>query len=461
MLETYNTVLVDSVRNLIKNARESPILYFWFGFMLLFSILSISVLSVVIIWTEAEINIMDVFFTIFFLFMMKSSVDFYRYFIKSSQVSYALSTPVSQRKTTFEIFLVVFWVQLGLWALFSGIYTLILSASGVYMGHPELYVIFTLGVILSTILGSTVALHFFSIHRLRLIPIGIFLLCLWFFNNIFSIIMIILASVVFLFWSLRNSLDSFQYAKRKERIKDIELVGIRNVKAAIINKETTIIWRDNLLSSFIFSSVSTGIFIGYLTAFGDETVIPEVLRTITERLSPLVYAFLGTYIVIMYTAVFPSLNLFLAEEKTMWLLRLMPISNKKIIKSKVSSLTLSFIASIPYVAFFIAFAGLKYLLFSLWLLVFSYLMAVILSVPIGAKYVGKKSDILVLYSVAMLLFIILGITMSLISLFDLQSIEIGFFYIISILIEIGFLFGSLHLSSNIITLYSKKQKISS
>ena len=114
MLETYNTVLTNASRNLKKNIENTPLLYFLFTIMIIFSMGMMAMLTLFFINNNVEIELNDVFFIIFFMFLMKSSYDFYRYFNKSNPVTYSLSTPVTQFKTVFEIFLVIFWIQLGL-----------------------------------------------------------------------------------------------------------------------------------------------------------------------------------------------------------------------------------------------------------------------------------------------------------------------------------------------------------
>ena len=114
MFETYSALLTEIVRNLYRNARESPVLYIWFICMLVFSLIMFAVLTQFMINYEITLKIKDIVLSLCFLFLVKSSADFHRYFSKSSVVSYAFSTQMSQKKTLFEIFLVVFWVNIGL-----------------------------------------------------------------------------------------------------------------------------------------------------------------------------------------------------------------------------------------------------------------------------------------------------------------------------------------------------------
>ena len=52
--------------------------------------------------------------------------------------------------------------------------------------------------------------------------------------------------------------------------------------------------------------------------------------------------------------------------------------------------------------------GFENIIFVTWLLVFSFIASAILAIPMGVKYVGKKSDVMLLYSVTMILFVVLS-----------------------------------------------------
>ena len=220
MLETYAVVLTDSYRHLLSNIRSSPILYIWFGFMLMFSIGTLGVLTLFFLRSEVFINIDDVFFAVFFLLVMKAGYDFHRYFIKASSLSYALSCPVSHRKTVFEVFLVVFWIQLGMWVLFSSLYHVVLVTGGVTLGYPLIYLRFTVGVMLASIVGVLITMHYFSAKRYKLIPIGILLGVLWYVRDFSVLIVITVCCLVYLVWSLRDVLSSYLFVPRKERKKE-------------------------------------------------------------------------------------------------------------------------------------------------------------------------------------------------------------------------------------------------
>jgi hypothetical protein len=243
---------------------------------------------------------------------------------------------------------------------------------------------------------------------------------------------------------------------RKDRQKENKQAKMRTMRSAIFFKETTVLWRDRLLSSFVVTSVATGGFIGYLAVFGKDLFIPESLRIQAEQFLPSVYVSLGIYIVIIFTAVFPAINMFLIEEQTMWVMRHLPISEKTFVTGKVYALVLPFVCSIPFLAYYIAFAGTRFLVFSIWFLVFSYLAGVIISLPFGAKYVGKKSDVLVLYCVALLVFgvvsVAAGIDAVVGKFFSAYHI---LFYVVTIAAEVVFLFASIEIAAHVMAVKQK------
>lgn len=199
-------------------------------------------------------------------------------------------------------------------------------------------------------------------------------------------------------------------------------------------------------------SISTALGTGYLYKYGTDLFIPESIQKIVGGFLPSMFVFLGCYVVIMYTAVFPALNLFLTEEKTMWILRTLPVKNETIVYGKTLALSLCFLTALPYLAFIPIFVGVSDLGFLLWFLIFSFLAAVILAIPLGVKYAGKKSDILLLYSVAMILFVILGtVGAGLNILRSFTTISILPLYFQLIILEVLLLFFSFKLSSRILT----------
>jgi hypothetical protein len=256
-------------------------------------------------------------------------------------------------------------------------------------------------------------------------------------------------------WSVSHLLDSYRFVKRKERTKERTQVHLRDALRTIFFKETTVVWRERLFFSFVFMSVSTALGTGYLYLYGTDLFIPESLQKIIGGFLPSMFVFLGCYIVVMYTAVFPALNLFLTEEKTMWILRNLPVKNETIVYGKTMMLGLCFITAIPYLAFIPIFLGVNDLVFIFWFLGFSFLAAVIIAVPLGVKYVGKKSDILLLYSVAMILFVILGVVGAGVNLLrHFATFTILPLCVLLLLLEVSLLFLSLKLSARILSIPS-------
>ena len=116
----------------------------------------------------------------------------------------------------------------------------------------------------------------------------------------------------------------------------------------------------------------------------------------------------------------------------------------------ISSLILCFIAGLPFVPIMIIFVGIENLLYLSWFLVFAYLISVIIALPIGAKYIGKKSDIMLLYSVTMILLIILGIG-SFISVYIWNNLPFPIIpSILIILLEFVALYVSVRISDKIL-----------
>ena len=161
---------------------------------------------------------------------------------------------------------------------------------------------------------------------------------------------------------------------------------------------------------------------------------------------------MGVFTVVIYTAVFPALNLFLNEENTMWIIRHVPVSNDILIFGKTSALALCFISAIPFIPYISIFMGFENIVFLTWFLIYSFIACVIISAPLGVKYVGKKSDIMLIYSISMILFVVLGagayIGYIVENMFDYYILV----YLFILLIEIFVLYISLKLSSKIYAL---------
>jgi hypothetical protein len=245
-------------------------------------------------------------------------------------------------------------------------------------------------------------------------------------------------------------MSSHQFIRRKKRVKEKSQIKKRNVIGALFNREITVIWRDKLFYSFIFSSCVTGFGAGYLFLYGDKLFIPESLLELYGGFLPSMFVFMGVFVVIVYTGVFPALNLFLNEEKTMWIIRHIPLKSETIVFGKTSALALCFATSIPFIPYISIFIGFDKIVFLVWFLIFSYIAGIIISVPLGVKYVGKKSDIMLLYSIAMILFAVLGSAAMLGIIIENQFSYPILFYVLILLVEIVVLYVSLKISSKIL-----------
>ena len=454
MFETTKVVLTDNTRSLIKKLKDAPFLYIMFSGMIIFSIVifSFATYFLINIETNLDISLEDVFFIVFFIFFLKTVADFYNNFTKSQLVTYALSTQVSQKKTAYEIFLAVLLTELIIWFSFSLMFLFILSTFKININYPFEYLLFTLGVITASFIGCAISINFFSPKKYRLFPMLVLLGFYFYVSNPIFVVLTLPLAIIHCTWSIKNSMESYLFSKRRERTKERSLVKIHSIIKAQFHRETTVLWRDKLLFSFVFTSITTGLFSGYLFLYGDEILIPETLRQTLGGFLPSMFLFLGVYVVVMYTSVFPALNLFLNEEKTIWIIRYLPVKNDTIIYGKVSALSLCFLTSIPFLPYILIFTGFDRLGFLLWFLVFSYIAGIIVSVPLGVKYVGKKSDILLLYSVSMILFLVLGLMISFVNLIEKFFGYPIIFYLLILLFEIFILYLSLKFSSQILAL---------
>jgi len=454
MFETTKIVLIENKRSLFKKIKDSPILYLMFIIMIFFSVFIFSFAAFFLINIETNLNISleDVFFIVFFIFLLKTVADFYNNFIKSQKATYSLSTQVSQKKTAFEIFLSVLLTQLVIWFSFSILFLFSLSTFKINIYYPFEYLLFTLGVITASFIGCAISINFFSPKKYRLLPMLILIGFYFYVGHQVYIVFNLPLAITHCAWSLNNSMESYLFSKRKERTKERSLVKTHGIIKAQFYREITTLWRDKLLFSFVFTSITTGLISGYFFLYGEEILIPESLRQTFGDFLPSMFLFLGVYIVVMYTAVFPALNLFLNEEKTMWLIRHLPVRNDNIVFGKVSALALCFLTSIPFLPYVSIFTGFDRLFFLLWFLVFSYIAGVIVSIPLGVKYVGKKSDILLLYSVSMILFLILGVTIGFINIIEKFFFNPTVFYLLILFFEVFTLYLSLKFSSKILSL---------
>jgi hypothetical protein len=454
MFETTKIVIAENSRSLKSKIKESPFLYLIFTGTILFSVFvfAYAFFFFVYIGINLEITLEDIFFTVFFLFLLKSAADIYNNYVKSSSVSYSLSTQVNQKKTIAEIFIAVLLIELVIWFSFSLLFLLSLMIFKVNIYYPLEYFYFTIGVISAVCLGTSISIFFFSPKRYRILPPLIFLGFCFISRQPLYVLLTLPLAIFHVSWSIKNSMDSHLFSKRKERIKDKSNIKIRNTIMAFFHRETTVLYRDKLLFSFIFTSVSTGLFSGYLFVNGNEILIPESIRGQIGTFLPSMFMFLGIYVVVMYAGVFPALNLFLNEEKTMWILRHIPIRNDKIIFGKVSSLSLCFLTTIPFIPYIMIFTGINKIVFLVFFLIFSYIAGIIISVPLGVKYVGKKSDIMLLYSVSMILFVLLGFASVIVNIIERSFPYPIVLYVLILSLEIVVLYLSIKLSSKILSL---------
>jgi hypothetical protein len=451
MFETTKLLLTEIARSLRQKIHTSPILYMFFIAMIFFSIVMFAFLTFFLIHTKTMVNFMDVFYSVFFLLLMKSAADMHTYFVTSPRAAYSLSTPVSHRRTVGEIALTVILVNSGLWFAFSLLYLLVLAGLRVSINYPMEYVMFSMDVLCAIILGCSLALHFFSARSYRIAPSLVLLLFFWYSQNMVFIATMLPVAVLHLAWSLSHSLDSYRFVRRKERNAERTQAHVRPILWTLFHREVTVIWRERLFFSFVFMSVTTALGTGYLYLHGAELFLPESLQKMIGGFLPSLFVFVGCYVVVMYAAVFPALNLFLSEEKTMWILRNLPVKNETIVYGKTLALSLCFMTTIPFLAFIPTFLGIKDLWFLLWFLGFSFLAAVIIAVPLGVKYVGKKSDILLLYSVAMVLFVLLSITGAGVNLLRHSArISILWLCLLLLMLEMTLLFLSLKLSARLL-----------
>jgi len=457
MLETSRLLLTEITRNLHRKMKSSPILYTFFSAMIFFSIVMFAFLTFFLLHTKTTFNFMDVFYTVFFLLLMKSATDMHTHFIIAPQASYALSTYVAHRNTVGEIVLIILLMNIGLWFSFSLLYILVLSALRTPLNYPIEYLLFSINIMIAILLGCSLVLHFFSLKQYRMIPTLVLLVFFWFSQSLLFVACMLPLAILHCGWSLSHSLDSYRFVKRKERTKEHAQVHLRGPLQAMFYREVTIIWRERLYLSFISMSITTALGTGYLYLYGTDLFIPESIRKLVSGFLPTLFVFLGCYIVIMYAAVFPALNLFLTEEKTMWILRNLPLKNETIIYAKTLALSLSFLATLPFLAFIPIFLGVDDLLFLLWFLGFSFLAAIIIAIPLGVKYVGKKSDILLLYSVAIILFILLSIVGAGVNLLrNVTALSILPLCLLLLLLEFTILFLVLKLSTMLLSFPFKK-----
>ena len=141
MFETTKIILTENSRSLFSKIKDSPILYLIFTGTILFSVFvfAYAFFFFVKIGINLDITIEDVFFTVFFLFLLKSAADVYNNFVKSSALSYPLSTQVNQKKTVAEIFIGILLIELIIWFSFSLLFLLSLLVFKINIYYPFEY----------------------------------------------------------------------------------------------------------------------------------------------------------------------------------------------------------------------------------------------------------------------------------------------------------------------------------
>jgi len=457
MLETSIILLKEITRNLRHKMKTSPILYAFFSAMIFFSIVMFAFLAFFLLHTNISFNFIDVFYAVFFLLLMKSASDIHTQFVSAPQVSYALSTQVPPRRTVAEIMLSIFLINIVIWFSFSLLFLLVLSGLHVPIDYPVEYGLFSINVVIAILLGCSLSLHLFSAKKYRMIPTLLLLLLIWSSQSLLFTASMFPLALLHCFWSLSHPMDSYRYVSRKERTSEQGQVHLHSTLQTLFAREVTVIWRERLFFSFVFMSITTALGTGYLYLYGTDLFIPESIQQYVGGFLPSLFVFLGCYIVIMYAAVFPALNLFLTEEKTIWILRNLPLTNETIVYGKTLALSLCFLTTLPFLAFVPLFLGVDDLLFLIWFLGFSFLAAVIIAIPLGVKYVGKKSDILLLYSVAMILFVLLSVVgASMNVLRSATTFPILPLCILLLFLEMTLLFLSLKLSARLLSLPLKR-----
>lgn len=252
MLNTSRILLIETSRNLIKKVKESPILYLFFSSMLFFSIVMFAFLTFFLLHTKTTVNFIDVFYMVFFLFLLKSAADLHTYYITAPQMSYPLSINISQRKTVGEIVIAIVFINMGLWFAFSALYLVCLSLLNVRVGYPVEYLLFSINLLISIVLGCTVSLHFFSSKKYRLLPTLLLLLFIWYTQSLLFITLMLPVAFLHIWWALHHPLDSYRFVKRKERTKERRQAQMRGILSTLFYRETTVVWRERLYFHLCF-----------------------------------------------------------------------------------------------------------------------------------------------------------------------------------------------------------------
>ena len=278
MFETSKILLLEITRNLRRKMRVSPILYLFFSAMVFFSLVMFAFLTFFLLHTETTFNFMDVFFTVFFLFLMKSASDMHTHFISAPQVSYALSADVSSRRTVAGIIVGIVLMNMGLWFSFSLVYLVVLSGLRIQLFYPIEYLLFSMSILGGILLGCSLSLHFFSSKQFRLIPSILLLVFCWFSQNMLFVAGMLPLALLHCLWAVSHPLDSYRFVRRKQRTSTESPQKTRGVLHTLFLREVTGIWRDRLYISFVSMSVFTALGTGYLFLYGTDLFIPESIQ---------------------------------------------------------------------------------------------------------------------------------------------------------------------------------------
>ncbi len=423
--------------------------------MIMFSVMMIAGLSLIFIRLEINLSVHDLFFIIFGVFVLKAAYDFYRLFTTKKPLVYALSTQKNQSIVVAEIVFAILWSNLGFWALLSGFYTLLLMNFTLPFNGAEAYILLTISVGFASMLGSVITLFLFSNKRFLLPFLGLPILFLWSSFSWITLGIIILLYFFIFVLSIQMVLSSYLFQQQKNKSHEKERVQFKGSIFSVFVKESLYLWRERLLVSIVFSASFLGISTGYLSVYGQSVFLPEEIRFFTMYLSTETYAFVGTYVLVVYSSVFITLNVFLNEENKVWLLKLLPVSSNVFIWGKITVLLLSFLASLPFLAFFIAFTNGQSAFTIILFYSFSFISGVIVTAPLGSKYIGGTSDILLLYSLSLLMLVIVGINFLVIQ----YVMNLGFYTPIFIIFVITILLFLIFISSLVSSFFLKKANV--
>ncbi len=168
-------------------------------------------LAFFLLHTNTTFNFLDVFYVVFFLLMMKSASDLHTYYIAAPQVSYALATPMSHKKTVGNIVCAIIGINLFLWFCFSLLFLLVVFGLRVPLNYPVEYLVFSIDILIAVLIGCSLSLHYFSSRRYRLAPTMVLLLFFWVSQSMLFIALMLPLAVLQCVWSITHSIESFRF----------------------------------------------------------------------------------------------------------------------------------------------------------------------------------------------------------------------------------------------------------